>query len=440
MDPSLLSALMFPALFALIFLGIPVAFALISVAFVFGFVAFGDTIGQVLYGRTMGVAGSSVLAAIPLFIFMGSMLERTSIARRLFETMQMWLGRMPGGLAVATITMCGIFAAATGIIGAVETVIGMMAIPPMLKHGYDKGLISGTICAGGSLGTIIPPSVTVIIYASIAELSIGDLFVGIIIPGLLMVLFFVGYILILGVLRPEQAPKLPREMVSVPLSEKLRVTATGLLPATVLIGAVLGSIIFGIASPTEAAAVGAGGALALSLAYREFSWSVLYQVVRKSVSISAMVMLIVVGGGMFSGVFLVNGGRDLVAGAVDTLNLPPAGLVAVFLFIVFLFGFVLDWITIVLIALPIFLAPLKAAGVDQVWFAVLMIVVIQTSYMTPPMAPAIFYLRSIAPKEITYGHMYRGVLPFVVAELLVLGVVALFPATATYLPTVLLGF
>ena len=305
MDPSLLSALMFPALFALIFLGIPVAFALISVSFVFGFVAFGDTIGQVLYGRTMGVAGSSVLAAIPLFIFMGSMLERTSIARRLFETMQMWLGRMPGGLAVATITMCGIFAAATGIIGAVETVIGMMAIPPMLKHGYDKGLISGTICAGGSLGTIIPPSITVIIYASIAELSIGDLFVGIIIPGLLMIAFFVGYILILGVLRPERAPKLPREMVSIPLGEKLRITATGLLPATILIGAVLGSIIFGIASPTEAAAVGAGGALVLSLAYREFSWSVLYQVVRKSVSISAMVMLIVVGGGMFSGVFLV---------------------------------------------------------------------------------------------------------------------------------------
>ena len=153
-----------------------------------------------------------------------------------------------------------------------------------------------------------------------------------------------------------------------------------------------------------------------------------------------MVMLSVGGGGMFPGVFLVNGGRDLVAGAVDTLNLPPAGLVAVFLFIVFLFGFVLDWITIVLIALPIFLAPLKAAGIDQVWFAVLMIVVIQTSYMTPPMAPAIFYLRSIAPKEITYGHMYRGVLPFVVAQLLVLAVVALFPATATYLPTVLLGF
>lgn len=435
-----LPALMFPALFALIFLGIPVAFALIATAFVFGIVAFGDNIGQILFSRTLGVAASPVLAAIPLFIFMGSMLERTSIAKRLFEAMQIWLGRMPGGLAVATITMCGVFAAATGIIGAVETVIGMMAIPPMLKHGYDKGLISGTICAGGSLGTIIPPSVTVIIYASIAELSIGDLFVGIIIPGLLMIVFFIGYIVVLGILKPSSAPPLPREIVSIPLRRKLAVTATGLLPATLLVAAVLGSIIFGIASPTEAAAVGAAGALILTLAYREFSWRVLYEVVRKSVSISAMVMLIVVGGAMFSGVFLVNGGRVLVADIVQTLALPPGGLVAVFLLIVFLFGFVLDWITIVLIALPIFLAPLKAAGVDQVWFAVLMVVVIQTSYMTPPMAPAIFYLRSIAPKEITYGHMYRGVMPFVVAELLVLAVVALFPATATYLPKILIGF
>ncbi len=437
---TILPALMFPALFALIFLGIPVAFALIATAFVFGVVAFGDNIGQIMFSRTLGVAASPVLAAIPLFIFMGSMLERTSIARRLFESMQIWLGRMPGGLAIATITMCGVFAAATGIIGAVETVIGMMAIPPMLKHGYDKGLISGTICAGGSLGTIIPPSVTVIIYASIAELSIGDLFAGIIIPGLLMILFFVGYIFVLGILRPNRAPRLPREAVDMPLPEKLRITATGLLPATLLVAAVLGSIILGIASPTEAAAVGAAGSLVLTLAYREFSWRILYEVVRKSVSISAMVMLIVVGGGMFSGIFLVNGGRNLVADVVEALALPPGGLVAIFLLIVFLFGFVLDWITIVLIALPIFLAPLKAAGVDQVWFAVLMVVVIQTSYMTPPMAPAIFYLRSIAPKEITYGHMYRGVMPFVVAELLVLAVVALFPWTATYLPTILIGF
>ena len=184
MDPSIISALMFPVLFALIFMGIPVGFALIGTSFVFGIVAFGDGVGNILYLRTLGVAASPVLAAIPLFVLMGFVLERTSIARRMFDVMQVWFGGVPGGLAVATIAMCGVFAAATGIIGAVETVVGVMAIPPMLKYAYDKGLISGTICAGGSLGTIIPPSVTVIIYSTVAELSVGDLFAGILLPGL----------------------------------------------------------------------------------------------------------------------------------------------------------------------------------------------------------------------------------------------------------------
>jgi len=437
---SYLPALMFPALFALIFLGIPVAFSLIAVAGGFGLLVFGDRLPAFLYGKALQVAASPVLAAIPLFIVMGSVLERTSIARRLFQVMQVWLGRLPGGLAVATITMCAVFAAATGIIGAVETVIGMMAIPPMLKYAYDKGLISGTICGGGSLGTIIPPSVTVIVYGSIAELSIGDLMVGIVIPGAIMVTLFIAYILGRSLWRPQDARPLPREETAMPLWPKLKLTITGLFPALVLIFAVLGSIMFGIASPTEAAAVGAAGAVILAVAYRELTPRVAYEALRRSVSISAMVMLIVVGGSMFSGVFVVAGGRGLISQVVGALDLSPVGLVAVFLLIVFLLGFVLDWITIVLITLPIFLAPLKALGVDQVWFAVMMLVVIQTSYLTPPMAPAIFYLRTIAPPEIRYGHMIRGVVPFVIAQLITLAIVAWWPATATWLPKVLIGF
>jgi tripartite ATP-independent transporter DctM subunit len=437
---SYLPALMFPALFALIFLGIPVAFSLIIVAGGFGIAVFGERLPSFLYGRALGTASSPVLAAIPLFILMGSILERTTIAKRLFEVMQIWLGRLPGGLAVATIVMCAIFAASTGIIGAVETVIGMMAIPPMLKYAYDKGLISGTICGGGSLGTIIPPSVTVIVYGSIAELSIGDLMVGIVIPGGIMVVLFVAYVVLRSLLDPKAAPPLPREAVAVPLGRKLWLTATGLLPAIVLIAAVLGSIMFGIASPTEAAAVGAAGAILLALAYGELKPNVAYEAFRRSVSISAMVMLIVVGGSMFSGVFVVAGGRAMIGQLVQALDVGPTGLIAIFLLIVFLLGFILDWITIVLITLPIFLAPLKAMGVDQVWFAVMMLVVIQTSYLTPPMAPAIFYLRTIAPPEITYGHMIRGVVPFVAAQLLTLGVVWLLPWTATWLPKVLIGF
>lgn len=430
-------ALMFPALFALIFLGIPVSFALIAVAAGAGFLVFDGNIvrtASILYGKALGSASSPILASIPLFIFMGAVMERSAIARRLFAAMQLWLGRMPGGLAVATIAMCAVFAAASGIIGAVETVIGMMAVPPMLKYGYDKGLISGTICAGGSLGTIIPPSVTVIIYASISELSIGDLYLAITIPGLITVGVFLAYIIGLALLKPGAAPRLPRSETDLPLKVKLMALVTGVLPAAALITAVLGSIILGIAAPTEAAAVGAGGALLLALAYGELNRAVMIEICRKAVSISAMVMMIVVGGGMFSSMFLVGGGRGLVANGVTALNMGPEGLMLVFLLIVFILGFVLDWITIILITLPVFLAPLKAAGVDQIWFSVLMICVIQTSYLTPPMAPAIFYFRTIAPPEITYRHMYRGITAFVLLEMVVLAVVWFLPGTATYLP------
>ncbi|MCB1362903.1 MAG: TRAP transporter large permease subunit [Rhodobacteraceae bacterium] len=440
MSGGLLAALMFPALFALIFLGIPVSFSLAGVAFLFGIGVFGDVIGAVFYDRLLGVSTASTLAAVPLFVFMGAVLERSAIAERLFRVMQVWFGFMPGGLGIAAITMSAVFAAATGIIGAVEAVIGMMAIPAMMKLGYDRGLISGTICAGGSLGTIIPPSIVVIIYASLAELSIGALFAGIMIPGGLMVALFILYIAGRAWLRPQDGPPAPREVYAIPLRQKLVVTVQGLVPAVLLVAAVLGAILGGIASPTESASVGAVGAMLLTLLYREFSLKVLRESLTKTLTVTAMVMMIVVGGTMFSSVFLVIGGGSLIRDTVASLQLGPAGMVALFLFIVFLLGFVLDWITVVLICLPIFLPLLRGAGVDQIWFAVMMTVVIQTAYLTPPMAPAVFYLRTIAPPEITYRDMYLGVAPFVALEAIVLAIVALVPATATYLPSVLIGF
>ena len=440
MSGGLLAALMFPALFALIFLGIPVSFSLAGVAFLFGIGVFGDVIGAVFYDRLLGVSTASTLAAVPLFVFMGAVLERSAIAERLFRVMQVWFGFMPGGLGIAAITMSAVFAAATGIIGAVEAVIGMMAIPAMMKLGYDRGLISGTICAGGSLGTIIPPSIVVIIYASLAELSIGALFAGIMIPGGLMVALFILYIAGRAWLRPQDGPPAPREVYAIPLRQKLIVTVQGLVPAVLLVAAVLGAILGGIASPTESASVGAVGAMLLTLFYREFSLKVLRESLAKTLTVTAMVMMIVVGGTMFSSVFLVIGGGSLIRDTVASLQLGPAGMVALFLFIVFLLGFVLDWITVVLICLPIFLPLLRGAGVDQIWFAVMMTVVIQTAYLTPPMAPAVFYLRTIAPPEITYRDMYLGVAPFVALEAIVLAIVALVPATATYLPSVLIGF
>lgn len=431
--------LMFAALFVLVFAGIPVAFSLIIIAVGFGYTVFGDLIFLQLYGPLLHTASNFVLAAIPLFIFMGAVLERSGIAKRLFFALQLWLGGAPGGLALSTIAMCAIFAAASGVVGAVEIVVGLMAIPAMMKAKYKNDLIAGTICAGGSLGTIIPPSVIVVVYASIAQLSIGQLFAASILPGLLMVLFFVGYILFRSIKSPADAPPLPPEERSMPLPEKLKITFTALVPPLALIGMVLGSLLMGAASATEAAAVGAAGTLVLTMLFRELSLKLLMDSLGVTLRITAMIMLIVAGGTMFTSIFAVTGGGNLVRDTVATIGYGNAGIITFFLLVVFFAGFVLDWVSIVLIFVPIFAPIVRSAGIDPIWFAMMVLVVIQTSYLTPPMAPSIFYLRSIAPRSMTYGQMYRGVLPFVGAQMLVLLVIILFPAIATWLPSILVG-
>ncbi|MEP3920683.1 TRAP transporter large permease subunit [Ascidiaceihabitans sp.] len=431
--------LMFAALFVLVFAGVPVAFSLIIIAIAFGYSVFGELIFLQLYGPLLHTASNFVLAAIPLFIFMGAILERSGIAKRLFYALQLWLGGLPGGLALSTIAMCAIFAAASGVVGAVEIVVGLMAIPAMTKAGYRNDLIAGTICAGGSLGTIIPPSVIVVVYASIAQLSIGKLFAASILPGLLMVAFFVGYIVIRSLLHPTDAPALPKEERDVPLPEKWKITLTAMLPPLALIVLVLGSLLAGAASATEAAAVGAAGTIVLAFLFRELNLKLLKEALNVTLRITTMIMLIVAGGTMFTSIFAVTGGGQLVRETVASIGFGNAGIIAFFLVVVFFAGFVLDWVSIVLIFIPIFAPIVKSAGIDPIWFAMLVLVVIQTSYLTPPMAPSIFYLRSIAPRDMTYGQMYRGVLPFVGAQMLVLIVIIAFPAVATWLPDLLVG-
>lgn len=431
--------LMFGALFVLVFSGIPVAFSLIIVAVGFGFTVFGDLIFLQLYGPLLHTASNFVLAAIPLFIFMGAVLERSGIAKRLFQALQLWLGGLPGGLALSTIAMCAIFAAASGVVGAVEIVVGLMAIPAMTRARYKNDLIAGTICAGGSLGTIIPPSVIVVVYASIAQLSIGQMFAASILPGLLMVAFFVGYVLLRSTLSPEDAPPLPAEERAIPMQQKLRITVTALVPPLALIVLVLGSLLAGAASATEAAAVGAAGTLVLTLMFRELNLKLVLESLGVTLRITSMIMLIVAGGTMFTSIFAVTGGGNLVRDTVATVGYGNAGIIGFFLLVVFFAGFVLDWVSIVLIFIPIFSPIIKSAGIDPIWFAMLVLVVIQTSYLTPPMAPSIFYLRSIAPSSMTYGQMYRGVLPFVGAQLLVLIVILLFPGFVTWLPSLIVG-
>jgi tripartite ATP-independent transporter DctM subunit len=433
-----LPLLMFPTLFCLIFLGIPVAFSLLVVGAAFGYHVFGSNVGLQMQGRLLDVASNFVLVAIPLFIFMGALLERSRIAESLLQALRLWLGRFPGGLSVSAIIICTLFAASSGIVGAVEIVVGLMAVPTMIAAGYRKDLVCGTICGGGSLGTIIPPSVIVVIYASITDLSIGDLLAGILIPGLVMMLLFLVYVVARCVLRPADGPPLTvEELQKFSLRHKIILLFTALLPCVGLIVVVLGSIFAGIASPTEAAAVGVLGALLLTIAYGQFSRAVLVDALSRTVTTTAMTMMIILGGTIFTTAFLVNGGSGVVRSLISGLALGPSEMLFMFLGVIFILGFLLDWISILLITIPIFNPVIVQAGIDPVWFAVMVCIVLQTSYLTPPMAPSIFYLQSIAPKGVSLADMYRGVIPFVILQLLTLVLVYLIPWMAVYMPKIL---
>lgn len=429
---------MFPALLVLIFLGFPVAFSMMLAALGFGLLRFGDTLVHQLVSRVDDVATNYVLGAIPLFIFMGSILERAGIAERLFDALYMWTRRLPGGLAVAALLMCTIFAAASGVVGATETLVGMLAIPAMLKRHYSNKLIAGTICGGGSLGTIIPPSVPVVVLAPIASIPVGDLLAGILFPGLMMSGFFILYIIIVCALKPGLAPAdtVPDSRSFV---EKLRFTLFAILPPAFLIFTVLGTLFLGLATPTEAAACGSFGVLLLAILYRRMSWSLLYQAALQTVSITAMILAIVLAGSMFAGVFFASGGMAATKGILDSFGLSPWSVVAIILFVAFLLGFIIDLISIVLIVVPIAIPLVKGFGIDPLWFAVLFLITLQTSYLTPPMAPSIFYLKAIAPPSMKLKDMYWGVIPFIMCQIAVLLILLVFPKVATWLPKVMYG-
>lgn len=431
---------MFAPLMALIFLGVPVAFALMSVALVFGIWEFGDAAVHLFVAKVQEITSSHVLAAAPLFVFMGAMLERSGTAERLFEAIHMWTRRLPGGLAVGTIAMCVLFAASSGVVGATETVVGMLAIPVMLRYGYDKSLISGTICAGGSLGSIIPPSVLVVILSLIAEIGIGDMFAGMLFPGLMLAGCYVLYILIRCTLDPNSGPRLPPSDDDPSLVEKLRITAVALLPPVVLIFVVLGTIIAGMAVPTEAASMGAVGAVVLTVIYRNFTFAVLREAILKTISITAMILTILLGGTMFSSVFVGIGGLLAAERAIEVMEFGSWGTLLLILALTFLAGFVMDVLSIILIVVPVAVPLITGFGFDIIWFFILLLITLQTSLLTPPMAGAIFYLRAIAPPEITLRDMYRGMTPFILLHFIVLALVMVFPELALWLPDKLLGF
>lgn len=430
---------MFPALFVLIAAGVPIAFSMIGVSFIFGYIRFGDNVIALLVGKVNEVGSNYILGAIPLFIFMGVLLQQSGIAERLYEAVHIWTRKLPGGLAIGTIIMSTIFAAATGVAGATETVVGLLAIPAMLKYKYDKGLISGTICSGGSLGTIIPPSITVIVLAPVASLPVGSLFAGILLPGLLMATLFLGYIIVIATINPDVAPRTGDDEIEMPFSEKIRITVVALIPPVALIFLVLGSILLGWATPTEAAACGASGCFLLALAQGKLNFSVLKKSLYGTLGITAMIIMIVLAGSIFSTVFYASGGMKAMQSLLDAYGIAGWGAIAVILLVTFIAGFVLDLISVILIVIPIAMPLVVAYGIDPLWFAVVFLIVLQMAYLTPPMAPSIFYLRGIAPPSIKLTDMYRGVIPFIFLQAATAGLVILFPALATWLPALLYG-
>jgi len=431
--------LMLPVAFGLMFLGVQVTFAMLLTATGFGLLTFGPAVMHQFVEKIDDLASNFVLAAIPLFVFMGAMLEKSGIADRLFEAIHIWTRRLPGGLAIATVLMCVVFAASSGVIGATESVVGLLTIPIMLRYGYDKRLISGVICAGGSLGTIIPPSVVVVVMGPLANVSVGDLMYGMVFPGLLMAGLYLAYVLVLCIVKPSQGPRIPPEPGDPSFVQKLGITARNLLPPLGMIVAVLGSILGGLASPTEAAAIGCVCAVLLTVLYRRFTWPGLYASLLKTVRVTAMIMAVLLGGTLFTGVFIGGGGINLASTIIGAMQLTPWQLLGMLLLILFIAGFFLDWISIVLIFLPIFTPLVTAAGFDAVWFCILFLIMIQTSYLTPPLAPAIFYLRAVAPPEITMRHMYAGMVPFIGLQLMVLAMTLYWPALVTWLPTLAMG-
>ena len=437
-------------------LGYPVAFTLGGVALLFAGIGwatgtFDPVFLEAFPNRVFGIMGNETLLAVPLFVFMGVMLERSKLAEQLLEAVAGLFGQRRGGLVVAVLVVGALLAASTGIVGATVVAMGLISLPVMLKNGYDPRLACGSICASGTLGQIVPPSIVLVLLgdqlgnahqqAQLAlgnyapdSVSVGDLFAGALIPGLLLVVLYLAYALWTAWRHPQRAPAVPALT-----RRSAREVVLAIVPPLLLIVAVLGSILAGIATPTEAAAVGAGGATLFALLARQLSRARLAEVLRQTVLVNAMVFAILLGAALFSLVFRGFGGDDLVHDALRSLPGGTTGAIVAVMALMFVLGFVLDFIEIVFVVVPIVAPVLLTLGVDPVWLGVMMGLNLQTSFLTPPFGFALFYLRGVAPPEVSTLQIYRGVVPFIGLQLLLLLLLALFPALATWLPDQVYG-
>jgi tripartite ATP-independent transporter DctM subunit len=458
---ELMPLLMFLAAFIVLLAGYPVALTLAGVALSFAFVGIVSGSFDVsdlgfLTGRLFGIVTNQTLIAVPLFVLMGVMLEKSRIAETLLDSMSILCGRLRGGLGISVTLVGMLMAASTGIVGATVVTMGLMSLPTMLRHGYDKRLATGTICATGTLGQIIPPSIALVLLGDVMSnayqeaqlsqgifaprtVSVGDLFAGAVFPGLLLVLFYVIYILVVALVSRERAPLVPMEELSRGRAISIVSVLLGLAPPLLLIIAVLGSILAGIATPTEAAGVGALGALLLALFQRQINYDRLKEVARSTTETTAMVFFILIGASVFSLVFRGYGGDELVQSIFTNMPGGVVGATIIVMLVIFLLGFILDFIEITFVVVPIIGPVLLSMGLDPVWLGIMIAVNLQTSFLTPPFGFSLFYLRGVAPPEVRTQDIYRGVVPFVALQLLLLAVLALWPDLAIWLPAKLYG-
>ncbi len=469
-DPQV-ALLMLGLFIFVVFLGFPIAFTLMAMGIGFGYYAyfepnrmwrsfnrldetagwwdsttlwiegfFNNRVFDLFINQTYTVMANDVLTAVPLFLFMGYIVERANIVDRLFSTLNIASKNIPGSMGVAALVTCALFATATGIVGAVVTLMGLLALPAMLKARYDHSFATGIICAGGTLGILIPPSIMLIVYAAASGTSIVRLYSAALLPGLTLVGLYLVYIIGRSILQPSVAPKPSADEVpEVPFFKLAWMIATSFLPLALLILAVLGSILFGLATPTEAAAIGALGGMVLAVVYRAMSWDRLRQSVYLTVRTTAMVCWLFVGSYTFSSVFSYLGGEHVISEFVQSLDLTPFQFLLLAQFIIFLLGWPLEWSEIIIIFVPIFLPLLDMFGIDPLFFGILVALNLQTSFLTPPMAMSAYYLKGIAPPEVRLTQIFKGVLPFVVMVFISMALMYMFPQIVFYLPELVYG-
>ena len=446
-DPQI-AIVMLVLFIGIVLLGFPIAFTLIAMGLGFGYYAYAtedqwehildNRIFDLFVQNSFSVMSNDVLVAVPLFLFMGYVVERANIVDRLFFSIQLATRHVPGSMAVAALATCAVFATATGIVGAVVTLMGMLALPAMLKAGYEKKLAAGVICAGGTLGILIPPSIMLIVYAAIAQVSPVRLYAAALFPGIMLASMYMVYVIGRATINPSLAPKPPEEEVP-SLGKVIWQLVTSFLPLFALILGVLGSILAGIATPAEAAGVGSFGGLLLAAMYRALTWQRLKEAVFLTARTSAMVCWLFIGSWTFASVFSYLGGHGLIEEWVLGMEVGRVGFLILAQLIIFLLGWPLEWSEIIIIFVPIFLPMLSTFGVDPLFFGVLVALNLQTSFLTPPMAMSAYYLKGVAPKHVQLIEIFRGIMPYLAIVILAMALMYLFPEIALWLPKYLFG-